>query len=159
MEGALSAASPRCPVEEVEAEQLRLTDLLTTDQGEQVARARDWLQTTMMEKVGPVKDERGLVDALNLIREHRKLGFHATSKNREHNLEWLEAIELENLFEVAEMVVIGSLARKESRTSFLRKDYPNRDDENWVRNITFELRNGEVTLGYRVPTESSGKSV
>ena len=158
-EEALSTASPGCPAEEVKVEEERLTRLLTTNDGEQVARARNWLQTTMMEKAGPVKDQKDLLDALNLIREHRKLGFHTTSKNREHNLEWLEAIELENLFEIAEMVVIGSLARKESRTSFLRKDYPNRDDENWLRNTTYELRNGKVALGYRVPNNSRGKSV
>jgi succinate dehydrogenase / fumarate reductase flavoprotein subunit len=155
-EEALTVDSSQIPEDTVDAEQQRLSKLLTNDKGEQVARVRDWLQTTMMAKAGPVKDETDLLEALSLIRTRREMGFHTTSKERQHNLEWLESIELDNLFEIAELAVMGALMRKESRTSFLRKDYPARDDEHWLRNITYEIRDGKVALDCRNPENSHG---
>ena len=74
--------------------------------------------------------ERG-VSALADIRE-KIANLHLQDKSAAFNTNRVEAIELQNLFEVAEATAISSLQRTESRGAHAREDYPDRDDENWL---------------------------
>ena len=74
--------------------------------------------------------EKG-VAALNAIREKIE-NLHLKDKSAAFNTNRVEAIELQNLFEVAEATAISSLQRTESRGAHAREDYPDRDDENWL---------------------------
>jgi succinate dehydrogenase / fumarate reductase flavoprotein subunit len=74
--------------------------------------------------------EKG-VAALNDIREKIE-NLHLKDKSAAFNTNRVEAIELQNLFEVAEATAISSLQRTESRGAHAREDYPDRDDENWL---------------------------
>ena len=49
----------------------------------------------------------------------------------------IEALELQNLFEVAESTAITANERKESRGAHARDDYPDRDDENWLKHSIY----------------------
>ncbi|MBN1254806.1 MAG: hypothetical protein JXA50_05985 [Deltaproteobacteria bacterium] len=43
----------------------------------------------------------------------------------------------------------GSLLRTESRGSFFRKDFPDQDDANWLRNTCYLLEKGELQITHR----------
>ena len=49
----------------------------------------------------------------------------------------MEALELLNLIEVAEATAISANERKESRGAHSREDYPDRDDENWLKHSIY----------------------
>jgi succinate dehydrogenase / fumarate reductase flavoprotein subunit len=59
-------------------------------------------------------------------------GAHLADKSAAFNTARLEALELENLLEVAEATAIAAEYRDESRGAHSRYDFPDRDDENWL---------------------------
>ncbi len=71
------------------------------------------------------------VSALEEIREKID-NLHLQDKSAAFNTNRVEAIELQNLFEVAEATAISSLQRTESRGAHAREDFPDRDDQNWL---------------------------
>lgn len=105
-------------------------------------RAR--LETLMWEQVGLVRDgpamERALVEILDL--QERADRFSAPSFQR-LNLAWAEALDVQNLLQVAEMTTRGALARTESRGAHFRRDYPESDDTRWLANVYLRLVDGE----------------
>ncbi|HEV8421504.1 MAG TPA: succinate dehydrogenase/fumarate reductase flavoprotein subunit, partial [Actinomycetota bacterium] len=60
---------------------------------------------------------------------------------RAFNTELVAALELQNMLDVAETVVASALERRESRGSHTRRDYPDRDDERYLKH----------TLAYATP--------
>ena len=60
--------------------------------------------------------------------------------------EWEGALELPNMLLSAEVMLKCSLERKESRGAFFRADYPNTDDDNWLRNIMVRQVDGETVI-------------
>ena len=63
------------------------------------------------------------------------------------------AIEAANSLQVAELMVRAALAREESRGNHFREDYPRQDDQNWRKNIIFQLVDGELHLKTRSRAE------
>ena len=68
---------------------------------------------------------------LEVLRERIK-NVHLIDKSNAFNTARIEALELENLFEVAEATAISAEARDESRGAHARDDFRERDDENWL---------------------------
>lgn len=56
--------------------------------------------------------------------------------------------ELENVALLLGAILKGSLLRMESRGSFFRKDFPDRDDKNWLRNTCYRLVKGELQIAH-----------
>ena len=81
------------------------------------------------------------------LRSHRNVAIH--DKGQRYNTELLEAIELGFLLDLAEVLVVGALERKESRGGHAREDYQARDDVNFMRH-TMAYRHvgddGEATV-------------
>jgi succinate dehydrogenase / fumarate reductase flavoprotein subunit len=74
--------------------------------------------------------KKGL-DELQEIRE-KVNQLHLKDKSNAFNTSRVEAIELQNLFEVAEATAIAAFSRDESRGAHARDDFPDRDDEKWL---------------------------
>jgi succinate dehydrogenase / fumarate reductase flavoprotein subunit len=95
---------------------------------------RDSLQKLMSKDVFVFRNGDGLSEALRGIRELRKKDFmHCEDKSRVYNTNLSDVLEVESMLMVAEVVVAGALARTESRGAHFRRDYPNRDDKNWLK--------------------------
>lgn len=115
----------------------------TRTSGERVADLRRELQETMDRNVQVFRTEASMKEALGVIDElkERYANVVVQDKGKRYNTDLLEAIELGFLIELAEVITLGALARKESRGGHFREDYEARDDVNFMRH----------TMAYRAP--------
>ncbi|MEU0676366.1 succinate dehydrogenase flavoprotein subunit [Streptomyces sp. NPDC006172] len=102
---------------------------------ERVAELRRELQETMDANVMVFRTEQTIKTAVEKIAELRERYRNVAiqDKGRRFNTDLLEAVELGNLLDLAEVMAVSALARKESRGGHYREDYPNRDDVNFMR--------------------------
>jgi len=129
------------PTDESSVEQA-MAHLARWDQqgdGESVADLRRELQSTMEEYCGVFRTEevlqQGMEKVLELERRMANVRLHDHSKV--FNTARIEAMELENLIEIGVATVASALARKESRGAHSRMDYPERDDNHWLKHSLF----------------------
>ncbi|MBI5119214.1 FAD-binding protein [Candidatus Poribacteria bacterium] len=105
------------------------------------------LQKTMWEMVGPLRDGGRLNAALSTITEiSGQISDLRVSNRKECNPDLIEALELEKMVQVAEVVTRSALAREESRGGHFRLDYPKRDDGNWLKNIVVRIDEGSLRI-------------
>jgi len=102
--------------------------------GESIADLRKELQSTMQNAFGVFRKGDLMIDGVKKVAELReRIGqSHLTDKSRAFNTARIEALELDNLLEVAEATAIAAEGRTESRGAHSRYDFPDRDDENWL---------------------------
>ncbi|SFQ38775.1 succinate dehydrogenase flavoprotein subunit [Amycolatopsis rubida] len=146
---------PENPTTLVE-EQLEL--LLSEHGDERVADIRKEMQQTMDSHASVYRTEDTLKQALTDIQalKERYQRITVSDKGKRYNTDLLEAVELGFLLELAEVLVVGAIARKESRGGHAREDYPNRDDTNFMRH-TMAYKQGEglssdIRLDYKPVT-------
>lgn len=128
----------------------RLRETVGTPGAESIAQVRRELQETMDRNAQVFRDEASLTDAKSdiaaLKERYKAVGIH--DRGQRYNTDLLEAIELGFLLDLAEVVVEGALARKESRGGHYREDYPTRDDENFMRH-TMVYGGEQLRLDYK----------
>ncbi len=119
---------------DVEAALDRLNRWNESSTGESVYDLKKELQTTMQNGFGVFRDEENMQSGKVKLEELRERinAAHMPDKSAAFNTARLEALELDNLMEVAEATAIAAEARKESRGGHARDDYQERDDENWL---------------------------
>jgi succinate dehydrogenase / fumarate reductase, flavoprotein subunit len=111
---------------------------------ERVADIRQELQDVMMDDVGVFRVEEQMAEALAKI-AGLKARYHDVrldDRGKKFNTELLEAIELGYLLDLAEVTAASALARQESRGAHSREDYPERDDDHWLKH-TLAYQTGE----------------
>ncbi|MGQ0838331.1 succinate dehydrogenase flavoprotein subunit [Actinokineospora sp.] len=125
---------------------------------ERVADIRTELQSTMDANASVYRTEETLKQALHDVHALKDRYAHITvqDKGKRFNTDLLEAVELGFLLELAEVLVVGALERKESRGGHAREDYPNRDDTNFMRHSMFYKQGdglkADVRLDYKPVT-------
>jgi len=85
-----------------------------------------------------VRDGDNLKSTLERVEELQEQEKTVRTKNpdlRQYNMEWIEALQTENLLTVMEMVGKASLMREESRGAMFRRDFNDTDGVNWLKNI------------------------
>ena len=114
---------------------LELIEMMQNSTGtEKVAVLRRELQDTMDKNAQVYRTEETLDEALEVIADLRKRyqNIQVQDRGARFNTDLLEAIELGFLFDLAEVLVVTSKERRESRGGHFREDYPERNDEKFM---------------------------
>lgn len=121
---------------------------------ERAADIRREMQDTMMDCVGVFREEAGIKQAIDKIKElqERYERVSVDDKGEKYNTDVLEAWELGALLDVAEITAVAALSRTESRGGHCREDYPKRDDANWLKHSLAWRKDGRVELGFKPVT-------
>jgi succinate dehydrogenase/fumarate reductase flavoprotein subunit len=141
---------PALPEEQIASERKRLESLRENNDAPGTPCApgevKEAIRALMWDKAGVEKDARGLNEALEeFSRMRRELlpRMRAKTPVRAANYDWLDAIDCVNMIDAAELVVLSSLQREESRGPFMRRDFPDTDNENWLTaNLLHKAGNG-----------------
>ena len=121
--------------EHLRAFQSGLEEILGRKGQESCFRLRDEMKVLMTSQVGIFRKGSDLLSAKERIRGLKeRLGrVGIKQKDPDYNYELIQYLELEGMLHLAEVIIEGALVRKESRGSHFRLDYPDRDDQHWLR--------------------------
>jgi len=154
-EWALSHTTVTVP-ESVEADAEReLATLLDRSEGERPWRIRDELAETMHENFGVFRREELMVKQGEIVQGLRERYEHVVveDKGEVFNSDLTQALELGYLLELADCMVVSGLARKESRGAHARPyDFPDRDDENFLRHTIVTMEDDTPKLDWKPVT-------
>nr|WP_314547377.1 succinate dehydrogenase flavoprotein subunit [uncultured Massilia sp.] len=117
----------------------RLNKLENSTGGEKVQDVANAIRATMQKHCGVFRTQalmdEGVKEIMALDERRKHVSFK--DKSKVFNTARIEAIELDNLIEVAKATVISAAARKESRGAHAHSDFEQRDDENWMKHTLF----------------------
>ena len=133
------------PTDLVNAEEKRIYDGIFRGKGQvNPYEVRQKLTDTLNDKAYVYRNQTDLLEGLKKVRELKAMTWkHVDDQAKEYNTNFSNVMELDSMFRVAEVVLIGAINRKESRGSHARTDFPKRDDKKFLHH----------TLAYYDPEE------
>jgi len=110
------------------------------------------MQTAMMENVGIYRNEKDMQAAVDQIQSllERYQQVRVQDSGRAFNTDLLEVIELRNLLDLSLLTAAAALNRQESRGAHSREDFPDRDDDNWLKHSLAHLNGDTVRIEYKM---------
>ena len=131
--------------EVVEREERRIREMVERpDNGDRWGAIRQAMGESMVRNVAVFRDEQTISEAIRDFSDLREryAQVPVQNKNRVFNTDLIFALELGYMLDVADTIAFSALERRESRGANARTDYPERDDENWLKHIV--AKKGEV---------------
>jgi succinate dehydrogenase / fumarate reductase flavoprotein subunit len=134
--------------------QEQLETLLNGDGSERVTDIANEMKQVMFEYVGVFRVEAGMQQAVEKVRELKERFKHVRVQDhgKIFNTDLLNAWEISNLLDLAEVTAVSALARKESRGAHARDDFQKRNDAEWLKHTLAWMRDGKVELDYKPVT-------
>ena len=126
---------------------VRLQRWNNSEQGESPTELKKELQACMQLNFGVFRKEGPMQEGIKKLEELReRIGnAHLQDKSQAFNTARLEALELDNLLEIAEATAVSAEGRKESRGAHARDDYQERDDDNWLAHSIYDPKNKSLS--------------
>jgi succinate dehydrogenase / fumarate reductase flavoprotein subunit len=142
------ASLPTLPPNPDQPARDEIAEMLARPKGENPADIRARLQTVMMDKVSVVRNAEGMTEALAEVESLRAAYAHASvqDKGEIFNTDLTETLEVGYMLDLAEALVVGALAREESRGAHYRTDFEKRDDANWLAHSVITKRDSELEV-------------
>jgi succinate dehydrogenase/fumarate reductase flavoprotein subunit len=112
---------------------------------------RDQVTEFAMAKTGPVRDQEMLEGAIAEADRLKKVELphlYCKAKNPAYNLEWVQAIQTMNIVQVLEIVAHSALPVKNSRGAHYRRDYPDTDNDNWIKSVVAKQVDGRCEVSF-----------
>ncbi len=141
------------PQREIAAGLERMSELASGHGQGNLEELQQSLKRTMWDKVGVIRNGKSLEDAqreIVALREQLKRVSLIGSRHLH------QALKLANMLTVSEMVCRAALTRTESRGAHYRTDYPEEDNQQWLKTIEISCQNGEMALRV-VPVNGGSK--
>ncbi len=129
-----------------------LERLKANENGDSPFAIRRELQETMMTNASVYRTEELLGKQVEILKDlhERYRAVTIQDKGEQYNADLIDALELGSLLDVAEALVHSAKNRKESRGAHAREDYPDRDDENWLKHtLVYKEATGKVRFSYK----------
>jgi succinate dehydrogenase / fumarate reductase flavoprotein subunit len=114
-------------------------------EGESVPQLKKELKQVMEDHCGVFREQQVLTEGVSKVKElvQRMENARLQDHSRIFNTARIEALELENLMDIAMATVVSAQSRTESRGAHSRIDYPDRDDDHWLRHSLY-FRDGRL---------------
>jgi succinate dehydrogenase / fumarate reductase flavoprotein subunit len=148
-----NASQASLPKDAGEAHLARFDKFRNANGAASTAKLRDKMQRTMQEtcavyRTGPVLGEG--VERMKKVWAEAP-DVRVTDRSLIWNTDLVETLEFDNLMAQAIVTVNGGLNRTESRGAHAREDFPDRDDEHWMKHTLawLDAKTGDVTIDYR----------
>ena len=108
--------------------------------GDMFGQIRQDMGGAMNEHLAVYRNQSGMESALDTVRQLRERyrSVYVQDKGRTWNTNLVFTLELGFMLDCAETVTLAAIERKESRGAHTREDFPDRDDENWLKHILVE---------------------
>jgi succinate dehydrogenase / fumarate reductase, flavoprotein subunit len=147
---ASSATDTQLLPEDLDRETALFQSLWNRKDGESPRAIRTELQQTMDQLVGIYRVPEELFDALRKVRalQERYRNVRVVDHSSTYNIDLSDALEVGHLLDLAEVIVVGAIARTESRGAHYRLDFPARDDKNWMKHTIAHRTPGGPELSY-----------
>ena len=136
---------------QLQDEERRVAEIVQRDgSGRRVSEIKAELGKTMDAYVAVFRDEDGLRTGLEAVRRLKEEARDVAidDKGTVFNQDVLGALELQYMLDNAEAIVLSAIERKESRGAQFRTDYPERNDEDWLKHITVAANGAEPEISY-----------
>ena len=135
----------------VKAVESKIEEILGRREGASIFKVRENMAETMFQKFGIFRDGQIMEEGLKEIKKMQEKLSHLTPNNKDLavNQTLIQFLELEGMLKIAEVVACGAIKREESRGSHTRIDYPDRDDDNYLKHTLAVLKEGSIDLSYK----------
>ncbi|HKR99693.1 MAG TPA: FAD-binding protein [Candidatus Dormibacteraeota bacterium] len=142
---------PTASRENLENEERAIKEIVNRDRsGRRVSEIKAEMGATMDKYAAVFRDEEGLNQALEIVRRLKEEAKTVAidDKGSVFNQDLFGALELGYMLDNAECVVVGAMERKESRGAQFRTDYPERNDDEWLKHINLTYSEAGPQISY-----------
>jgi len=146
-----SPLSDRSATDYLQAIEKRLNRLLTQTGSDRVASVRQSLQDCMTDHCGVFRHADLMTEGIQQLQSLRQrlTQIQLDDKGQCWNIDLIQALELENLFTVGEIIINSALHRQESRGAHFREDFPQRDDRQFLKHTLAFYHPEGITIQQR----------